>query len=68
MVREVPDNSVVVGVPGRVTFRDGQRVTGEIDLNQVDLPDPLARAVEHLMDRIQSLEQELEALRQSVRS
>jgi serine O-acetyltransferase len=68
VVREVPANSVVVGVPGRVTFRDGQRVTGEIDLNQVDLPDPLARAVEHLMDRIQSLEQELEALRQSVRS
>ena len=68
VVREVPANSVVVGVPGRVTYRDGQRVTGEIDLNQVDLPDPLARAVEHLMDRIQSLEQELEALRQSVRS
>ena len=68
VVREVPANSVVVGVPGRVTYRDGQRVTGEIDLNQVDLPDPLARAVEHLMDRIQSLEQELEAVRQSVRS
>src|SRR5437763_2939202 len=43
VVREVPPNSVVVGVPGRVTSRDGQRITGEIDLNQVDLPDPLAR-------------------------
>ncbi len=68
VVREVPENSVVVGVPGRVTFRDGRRVTGEIDLNQVDLPDPLARAVEQLMDRIQSLEHELEQLKQSVRS
>jgi len=67
VVREVPENSVVVGVPGRVTFRDGRRVDGEIDLNQVDLPDPLARAVEQLMDRIQSLEQELEALKQAVR-
>ncbi len=38
-----PANSVVVGVPGRVTYRDGQRVPGEIDLNQSDLPDPLAR-------------------------
>ena len=68
VVREVPENSVVVGVPGRVTFRDGRRVTGEIDLNQVDLPDPLARAVEQMMDRIQSLEHELEQLKQSVRS
>ena len=68
VVREVPENSVVVGVPGRVTFRDGRRVQGEIDLNQVDLPDPLARAVEQLMDRIQSLEHELETLKQSARS
>src|SRR5687768_13707087 len=28
VVREVPENSVVVGVPGRVTYRDGQRVHG----------------------------------------
>ena len=62
VVREVPENSVVVGVPGRVTYRDGRRVRGEIDLNQVDLPDPLARTVEHLLDRIRALEAELEAL------
>jgi serine O-acetyltransferase len=49
-------------------LRDGRRVDGEIDLNQVDLPDPLARAVEQLMDRIQSLEHELETLKQSARS
>ncbi len=62
VVREVPPNSVVVGVPGRVTSRDGQRVSGEIDLNQIDLPDPLARALEHLMDRIRFLEGEVERL------
>jgi len=63
VVREVPPGSVVVGVPGRVTSRDGQRVSGGIDLNQVDLPDPLARALEHLVDRIDALEAELERLR-----
>jgi len=63
VVREVPPNSVVVGVPGRVTSRDGQRVAGEIDLNQVDLPDPLARTLEHLIDRIRFLEGEVERLR-----
>ncbi len=58
----------MVGVPGRVTYRDGQRVSGQIDLNQVDLPDPLARAVERLMDRIEALEAEVEALREGARS
>lgn len=67
VVREVPENSVVVGVPGRVTYRDGQRVQGEIDLNHVDLPDPLARTVEHLLDRIRALEVELEALKHPAR-
>ena len=61
VVREVPPNSVVVGVPGRVTYRDGQRVGG-IDLNQTDLPDPLSKAIEQLVDRMQSLEADLEAL------
>jgi len=63
VVREVPPNSVVVGVPGRVTSRDGQRVSGAIDLNQVDLPDPLARTLEQLLDRIHSLEEEIERLK-----
>jgi len=65
VVREVPPNSVVVGVPGRVTSRDGQRVGGEIDLNQVDLPDPLARALEQLANRIRLLEAEVQRLERS---
>jgi|SRR5262245_13350167 len=63
VVREVPPNSVVVGVPGRVTYRDGRRVEGAIDLNQTDLPDPVARAIEQLVDRIRALETEVAALR-----
>jgi serine O-acetyltransferase len=65
VVREVPPNSVVVGVPGRVTYRDGQRVSG-IDMNQTDLPDPVAKAIEQLMDRIRSLEGEIATLRKAV--
>jgi serine O-acetyltransferase len=63
VVREVPPNSVVVGVPGRITSRHGQRVGGDIDLNQVDLPDPLARTLEQLVDRIHLLEAEIERLK-----
>ncbi len=65
VVREVPPNSVVVGVPGRVTYRDGQRVDA-IDLNQVDLPDPVAKMVEQLVDRVRGLEGEIEALRKQL--
>ncbi|HYS17534.1 MAG TPA: serine O-acetyltransferase [Candidatus Binatia bacterium] len=66
VVREVPPNSVVVGVPGRVTYRDGQRVAGEIDLDQTDLPDPVSKAIEQLVDRIRALESELETLRKTI--
>jgi serine O-acetyltransferase len=68
VVREVPENSVVVGVPGRVTYRNGQRVKGQIDLDQVDLPDPLARTVENLLDRIHALEVEVEELKQGLKA
>src|SRR5881296_1087359 len=66
VVREVPPNSVVVGVPGRVTYRDGRRVAGEIDLNQTDLPDPLSKGIEQLAERIRTLEAELETLRKKM--
>ena len=66
VVREVPPNSVVVGVPGRVTYKDGQRVSGAIDLNQTDLPDPVAKAIDQLVDRIHHLESEVEALRKGL--
>jgi serine O-acetyltransferase len=62
VVRDVPPNSVVVGVPGRVTYKDGQRVTDEVDLNQTDLPDPVARAIDQLMERIRGLEADIETL------
>jgi serine O-acetyltransferase len=66
VVKDVPPNSVVVGVPGRVISRDGKRVAAEIDLEHADLPDPLARAMEQVLDRIHALEQELEAVRRAV--
>ena len=66
VVREVPTNSVVVGVPGRVTYRDGLRVEGGIDLDQTDLPDPVSKAIEQLVERIRALEAELETVRKKI--
>ncbi len=61
VVRDVPPNSVVVGVPGRVTFRDGRRAP--IDLDMTDLPDPVAKAIQCLVERVQELEREIEELK-----
>src|SRR5438105_1112198 len=67
VVRDVPPNSVVVGVPGRVTYKDGQRVTEGIDLNQTDLPDPVSRTIEQLVERIRTLEADVETLRKNLK-
>ncbi len=66
VVTEVPPNSVVVGVPGKVIYRDGQKVAPRLDLEHADLPDPLTKAVEQMLDRIHALEAEVRSLRRAV--
>jgi serine O-acetyltransferase len=66
VVKEVPPNSLVVGVPGQVTFRDGKRVPQAIDLEMTDLPDPVAKAIRCILERLQELEKEMETLRKEL--
>ncbi len=66
VVKEVPPNSLVVGVPGQVTFRDGKRVPQAIDLEMTDLPDPVAKAIRCIIERLQELEKEVETLRKEL--
>ncbi|HLC41311.1 MAG TPA: serine O-acetyltransferase [Methylomirabilota bacterium] len=66
VVRDVPPNSVVVGIPGRMIFRDGAPVGAQVDLEHTDLPDPLAKAMEDLVGRLHHLEAEVEELRKLV--
>jgi uncharacterized protein (UPF0335 family) len=40
---------------------------GGIDLNQTDLPDPLARTLEQMVDRIHALEEEIESLKKALK-
>jgi serine O-acetyltransferase len=65
VVNEVPPDSVVVGVPGKVIYRDGKRVS-HVDLEHADLPDPLMRAIEQMLDRIHALESEIQGLRRAL--
>ncbi len=46
VIRDVPSHSTVVGVPGRVVRLRGKRTADELD--QVHLPDPVMRQLEHL--------------------
>ena len=47
VLQEVPPNSTVVGVPGRVVKRDNEKVPRE-ELDQVHLPDPVANDLQEL--------------------
>ncbi len=57
VTKDVPPNSVVVGVPGRVVARDGKRV--RVDLHHGDLPDPVLEILTNMQGRIDELESNL---------
>ncbi|MCI1859250.1 MAG: serine O-acetyltransferase [Sporolactobacillus sp.] len=59
VLRDVPAGSTVVGVPGRVVRQFGKRVHHH-DLNQTDLPDPVADKINRLEAEVGELRQELE--------
>ncbi len=67
VLKEVPDNSTVVGVPGRVV--KGKEVgflrevkKHEVDLDHNKLPDPVAEMFDKLNERIVQLEEKLERM------
>lgn len=69
VLEEVPPNSTVVGVPGRVVKRNNVSVPRE-NMDQVDLPNPvqediinLQRANAELTNRLLNLEKEMRLLR-----
>lgn len=55
VVNDIPPNSVVVGVPGRIISRKGEKIE-KIDLRHGDLPDPLSITISTLEKRIRELE------------
>ncbi|MFC0297837.1 serine O-acetyltransferase [Geobacillus jurassicus] len=65
VLKDVPPNSTVVGIPGRVVVRDGVKV--KKDLNHTDLPDPIADRFRELEEEIARLKSELETLKQQER-
>ncbi|MBS4216587.1 MULTISPECIES: serine O-acetyltransferase [Neobacillus] len=62
VLKEVPPNSTVVGIPGRVVMKDGIRV-GK-DLNHSDLPDPVADRFKDLQMELDHMKKELAELKE----
>lgn len=58
VIDDVPPNCTVVGVPGRVVVRSGERVEA-IDLHHEDLPDPVIEMFSCLTRRVDKLERRL---------
>jgi serine O-acetyltransferase len=57
VVRSVPANSVVVGVPGQIVHRREERASEKPDLNHGVMPDMIGASVISLMARVGALEQ-----------
>jgi serine O-acetyltransferase len=66
VVKDVPAGATAVGVPARIVKR-GEPME-RTDLQHGDLPDPVARCVECMMDKIENLEEEMRAIRQGVKT
>ena len=64
VIRDVPNHSTVVGVPGRVTRTKDRHFPG-INLDHTHLPDPLTERLERLQHEIDALERHLKEHRKS---
>ncbi len=54
VIKDVPANSTVVGVPGRITKQEGKKI--DISLDHIHTLDPILQNIEELEKRIEKLE------------
>jgi len=62
VVKEVPPNATVVGIPGKVVLAPESAASGRPDLEHGKLPDPSATAIACLFDQLKGLEEKYDAL------
>lgn len=58
VLKNVPDNSTAVGIPAKIVRIADKKVNS--DLDQVNIPDPVAQELQKLKERIIILEKQLE--------
>ena len=57
VLKDVPENSTVVGIPGTVVIQNGKKVKRNLD--HQDLPDPFADRCKDMEDKIKQLQEEI---------
>jgi serine O-acetyltransferase len=63
VIESVPAGATVVGVPGRVTRINGERLNQPSDaLDHARLPDPVVETLRCLVDRVELLENQVRGL------
>ncbi len=62
VLKDVPPNCTVVGIPGRIVKQDGKRVAQKLDHNI--LPDPVFERLTDLEKQIEELKKEVQSLKE----
>ncbi|MBI2995395.1 MAG: serine O-acetyltransferase [Candidatus Melainabacteria bacterium] len=62
VIRDVPANSTVVGIPARIVVYEGRKISERDPLNHNLLPDPEADAIKCLVTKIKELEEAVKLL------
>jgi serine O-acetyltransferase len=61
VLKDVPDHSTVVGIPGRIVIQNGEKVRKDLDHHK--LPDPISEVLKGMDDEINRLKRELEDIK-----
>ena len=62
VIKDVPPNCTVVGVPGKVVVQNGKRVSRDLDHHK--LPDPVADKFKEMQTEIEALKAEIAKLKE----
>ena len=54
VIKDVPSNSTVVGIPGRITKQEGRKI--DMELDHINVSDPVMENISRLLGRIKTLE------------
>ncbi|MEI6287133.1 MAG: serine O-acetyltransferase [Bacillota bacterium] len=66
VLKHVPPNSTVVGIPGQIVIRDGKRLKDGLD--DENMPDPVAEMMVCMHRQLNQMEQRIEQLEKEKRS
>ncbi len=67
VLKEVPPNCTVVGVPGRIVKKDDKKIP-RMDMDQVHLPDPISNDIQELQADNMRLHRQIKELKKVMRT